>query len=547
MTTASLRPILILLVCIANTSIHAQTVTLGGTIRDSYSVSPVESIRVDISQTSDPGKLYTVYTSTAGTWSYSFLSTSAGRTDEVPFAFDLQQNFPNPFNPSTTIYFSVPWNGPVMVLVHNILGQLIDSRTYSLVPGGYSVQWTGKGAAGPLFYTVQSGGRSLTKKMIQLDGGNGGGLGNVMLVGGFAPVLRKSAATDFSVMVSKLGYEPDSITVSAVNNSAINFSLTTVHRRAFVFDLHNDIAEYMIDGYQLGIRHVSNQSDIPRFLDGGIDGQMIVLWTDSSTSPTTPYQRTIQMYDTCIAQFNRNSATIARATTSAEIQSIHAAGKIAAVLCVEGGHAIQEDLNKLINFYKLGARYFTITWNYTLPWATAAADPLSATKGLSAFGRQVIRTADSLGMLVDVSHVGIKTIEDILAVTKNPIIASHSGVRTLRNSTRNLTDDQIRAIAQGGGVIGVVFYTSFLSSSAASSVNIDTVIKHIDYIKNLVGVDHVAIGSDYDGGISAPVGLENVSKLQNLTMALLRKGYSPADVRKVLGENYLRVFKAVCK
>jgi membrane dipeptidase len=547
MTTASLRPTLILLVCIANTIIHAQTITLGGTIRDSYSVSPVESIRVDISQASDPGKLYTVYTSAAGTWSYSFLSTGAGRTDVVPFAFDLQQNFPNPFNPSTTIYFSVPWSGPVTVLVHNILGQKIDARTYSLAPGGYSVRWTGKGAAGPLFYTVQSGGRSMTKKMIQLDGGNGEGLGNVMLVGGFAPALRKSAASDFSVMVTKLGYEPDSITVAAVNNSAINFSLTTVHRRAFVFDLHNDVAEYMINGYQIGIRHTSNQSDIPRFLDGGVDAQMIVLWTDSSKAPTTPYQRTIQMYDTCVAQFNRNSATIARATTSAEIQSIHAAGKIAAVLCVEGGHAIQEDLNKLINFYNLGARYFTITWNYTLPWATAASDPLSATKGLSDFGRQVIRTADSLGMLIDVSHVGIKTIEDILAVTKNPIIASHSGVRALRNSTRNLTDDQIKAIAQGDGVIGVVFYTSFLSSYAASSVNIDTVIKHIDYIKNLVGIDHVAIGSDYDGGITAPVGLENVSKLQNLTMALLRKGYSPADARKILGENYLRVFKAVCK
>jgi membrane dipeptidase len=214
---------------------------------------------------------------------------------------------------------------------------------------------------------------------------------------------------------------------------------------------------------------------------------------------------------------------------------------------VEGGTAIEEDLGKLNILYGLGARYFTITWNNSTSWATSAADAQSATKGLTDFGKEVIKRMDSLGMIVDVSHTGIKTIEDILAVTKNPIIASHSGVRTLRNHTRNLTDDQIKAIAHGGGVIGVVFYTSFISTAPSGSVTIDTVVKHIEYIKNLVGVDHVAIGSDYDGGITAPVGLENVSKLGNLTLALLRKGYSPADVRKVLGENYLRVFSAVCK
>jgi membrane dipeptidase len=151
---------------------------------------------------------------------------------------------------------------------------------------------------------------------------------------------------------------------------------------------------------------------------------------------------------------------------------------------------------------------------------------------------------DTLGMIVDVSHVGIRTVQDILETTKNPIIASHSGARALRNHTRNLTDAQIDSIAHRGGVIGVVFYPPFISSTGSASIQ--TVIDHIDYIKNRVGVDHVAIGSDFDGIETVPVGLEDVSKMPNLTAALLTRGYSITDVHKILGGNYLRVFRQVC-
>ncbi|MFA5834154.1 MAG: membrane dipeptidase [Bacteroidota bacterium] len=537
----------IMFFCFTCTVVSAQTVTIGGIVVDSYSKSPVDSARLEISLTSDPVKKYTVYSTVTGKWSYTFQTNGIDHSTSVPLSFQVPQNFPNPFNPSTTISFSIPGNGSVSLSVHNILGQLIDAKTFTLIAGEYSIRWSGKGAAGTLFYTIQYNGRSITKKMLQLDGGSGNGLGDVYLVGGYAASLQKKQASDYKIKIYKLGYEQDSITVPEVSSTGIDFSIITVHRRAFVFDLHNDVAELMVNGYQIGTRHTSNQSDIPRFFDGGIDAQMIVLWPDPSDYPTTAYLRTKEMYDTCMAQFGRNASKIARASSVSEIQSVNTAGKIAAVLCVEGGIAIEEDLNKLIALYNLGARYLTITWNNSTSWATSAADAQSATKGLSDFGKQVIRTMDSLGMIIDVSHTGIKTIEDILVVTKNPIIASHSGARALRNHTRNLTDTQIKAIANGGGVVGVVFYTSFISSSPAASVTIDTVIKHIDYIKNLVGIDHVAIGSDYDGGITAPVGLENVSKLQNLTMALLRKGYSSMDVRKILGENYLRVFKAVCK
>lgn len=524
----------------------AQSLTFGGTVKDSYTKSGAESVRVEISPLGQPNDRFTVHTSVSGTWSFTFQPAGVGPDASGPHSFDLQQNFPNPFNPSTTIPFSIPAAGTVSIVVHNILGQQLDERSYSLSAGQHQVRWSSKGAAGTLFYTVRYGGHSETRKMIQTDGGSGTGLGGALQTGGIDQTLKKTTLSDYKIVFSKFGYEPDSVIVPPVTNSAVDLAMTTIHRRAFVMDLHNDVAELMVTGYQLGVRHTTNQSDLPRFFDGGVDAQMIVLWPNPN-SAVSPYLQTMQMYDTCMAQFGRNSAYIAQARTSAEIQSVNSAGKLAAVLCVEGGSAIEDDLSKLITFYQLGARYLTITWNNSTSWGTSAADPLSTTKGLSEFGKQVIRTMDSLGMIIDVSHTGIKTIEDILTVTKNPIIASHSGARALRNHTRNLTNDQITAVANTGGVIGVVFYTSFISTASAANVNIDTVIKHIDHIKDLVGIDHVAIGSDYDGGITAPVGLENVSKLQNLTMALLRRGYTPADVRKILGGNYLRVFKAVCK
>jgi membrane dipeptidase len=187
----------------------------------------------------------------------------------------------------------------------------------------------------------------------------------------------------------------------------------------------------------------------------------------------------------------------------------------------------------------------TITWNASTSWAVAAADARSTTVGLSEYGKRIIRTMDTLGMVIDVAHTGIKTIEDILATTTHPIIDSHAGVRALRDHYRNLTDDQIRSIAASGGVIGVVFYPTFLSASG--NATLETVFQHIDYIKNLVGIDYVALGSDFDGIEKVTTGLEDVSRFPALTETLLRHGYSRADVRKILGENFIRVFRSVCK
>ena len=526
----------------------AQTTTVGGVVRDSVTLATLDSARIDIVNTTNSSEHYTVFTNSLGVWFHTFISNGVDDHDGLPRTFSVEQNYPNPFNPSTNINFFVRQTGTANIQVFNVLGQLLDSRSMTLTPGGYSVPWTSKGAAGALFYSVEMDGQRQRRKMIQLDGGGNGGLGNATLTHGVSALAKSSRHTtsDYRITVSKFAYEPDSTTVPLANNTNINFHIQTIHRRAFLIDLHNDVMEIVVGGgYQLGVRHTTHHSDLPRFFDGGVDAQMFSIWPSPTQFPTTAYQRSIQMIDSFDVQVARNPLTFAQARTSTEIQQVNADGKFAGILGVEGGHAIQDDLNKLIALYQRGARYLTITWNNSTSWATAAADAQSATRGLSEFGRQVIRTMDSLGMIIDVSHTGIKTIEDILQTTTKPIIASHSGARALRNHTRNLTDAQIVSIAQRAGVIGVVFYPPFLSAS--STVNIDTVVRHIDYIKNLVGVDYIAIGSDFDGIEVTPVGLENVTKFPSLTLALLRRGYSSTDVKKILGENYMRVFRSVCQ
>jgi membrane dipeptidase len=541
-----LRLLLCLLPC---ASLSAQTITLHGTVTARATSQPIDSARIEIVNANDPVERYAVATNAAGAWSYAFVPLAVDRPEGLPQRFSVEQNYPNPFNPSTRIEFSTGTPGAVRLTVHNALGQLLESTSLEVGAGRHSMTWNSKGAAGVLFYTLEFGGQKITRKMLQLDGGGAGGFGALTTVGGVASRSRVSlqeAARQYLVIASRLIYMPDTAVVTLDADASVNHSLETVHSRALVFDLHNDVMEKVILGYQLGIRHTVNQSDLPRFRDGGMDAQMFAIWTDYTDSVAHPYYAyTIAMMDAFDTQVAQNAGVFVQARTADEVLAASAAGKLAGVIGVEGGHAIESSIEKLKTFYSRGARYLTITWNNPIPWAMAAADGRSTTVGLSDFGKQVIRTMDSLGMIIDVSHTGIKTISDILATTRNPIIASHSGVRALRNHYRNLSDDQIDSIAARGGVIGVVFYPTFLSSKSVATI--DTVIRHIDYIRNRVGIDHVAIGSDFDGIETVPVGLEDVSKLPNLTAALLRRGYSITDVRKLLGENYLRVFRQVCK
>jgi membrane dipeptidase len=529
--------------------------TLLGTVRDRHRGTPITSAGIQVFDRS--GLVLTTTTTNAqGQWQVTIPVVGIADQGELPRTFSLEQNYPNPFNPSTKIPFTAAKPGNVRITVYNILGQLVDAKEYSLPAGSYTVDWKAKGSAGVLFYSVEMGGERLTKKMVQLDRGNSIGLGNLSVMSSRVSYsLASGFATDSCrIVASSLVYEPDTLAVAFIDSARADFMLESVHDRAFVIDLHNDVME-VISGsnfsYQLSDRHTLTrngdpQTDIPRYRDGGVDGQIFSIWISPTTySASTYFSTAMKFLDTLKAQANRNKNDMGLVVRADSVDSLSRQKKIAGIVVVEGGHCIEDKLENLFAFYDAGVRVMTITWNNSTSWAVSAQDSRADNVGLSDFGKQVIRKMDSLGMIIDISHVGRKTVDDILVTSKNPIIASHSGAAALRNHYRNLTDAQIRALAQRGGVIGVVFYPTFLVSSGTA--RLENVLQHIDYIKNLVGIDYVALGSDFDGIETTPVGLEDVTKFPAITEALLQKGYSRQDVRKILGENFMRVFRTVCK
>lgn len=525
--------------------LYGQSFTLSGSVKDGYTGSPLEAALVEIIAIQNSHR-DSVYTNQNGEWSLVLTSVREGSAN-IPSGFYVLPNSPNPFHPPTQLRFVTSRAGRAEIAVYNVLGQQLDAVSAVLNAGEYAVQWGGKGGRGILFYSIVMNGARYTGKMVQLTGGNTG-LGNIVRRARSpqAESLPKSAQQEYKFIVSKFVYEPDTLVQSLSGDARLDFVLDTIHRRALVIDLHNDVLEKVVEtGYQLGPRHTVNHSDIPRFRDGGMDVQLLSIWINPTRYPANPYQQALKFVAALDSQIVRNPNDLMQVRHVAEIDQAQAMGKIAGILAVEGGHAIENSLAKLKDLYARGARYLTITWNNSTDWAVSARDSRSATAGLSDFGKQVIQTMDSLGMIIDVSHTGIKTIEDILAVTRHPIVATHSGARALVEHTRNLYDDQIRKIAATGGVIGVPFYPFFLTGTSRATIN--DIVRHIDYIAKLVGVDYVAIGSDFDGIEVAPVDLREVSRLPLLTEALLQKGYSRADVRKILGENFLRVFRQVCK
>ncbi len=525
--------------------ISGQTITLTGTVKDKVELTSIDSALVEIISKDNPLEKYYTYSDESGNWQYEFTPSDVNDNSDRPEKFSLSQNYPNPFNPSTKINFSLEEYGSVTFTAYSVIGEEIDKKTFQLDAGNYSVTWTSKGSAGVILYSMEFGNKQIVKKMIQLDGGGTGGWGSISSAA--KTILSKQhqiTNNKFYIIASKLAYEPDTTLSELTGNLKVDFELGLVHNSAFVIDLHNDILELMEDGENIGESNPQYQSDLPRFKAGGVDAQVFAMWPDVGSNPSDGYEQVKSYANKFFNQIDKNSFTFTQAANPTELEEGLSANKLVGILAVEGGSAIEDDLNKLQEFYNLGVRYMTITWNYNSNWAVSAKDAESKTRGLTDFGKQVIKMMDSLGMIIDVSHTGVKTIEDILSVTKNPVIASHSGVWKLNNHYRNLTDAQIISIAKSGGLIGVVFYKSFLSRS--DDVTIETVIQHIDYIKKLVGINFIAIGSDFDGGITTPVGLEDVSKFPNLTYALLKHGYTIPEAKQILGGNFLRVFNQVC-
>jgi membrane dipeptidase len=534
--------ILILFFLLIKTNLFAQFVS--GTVKEKITASTIKNAKVKIINRT-AGTIDSVLTNNIGRWSYS-LPTFVENEYYRPDNFVVMQNYPNPFNPSTNIQFTINSDENVEILIHNILGELVDFKGQFLYAGSYSVDWQSKGATGVYFYTVRTSDISLTKKMIQLDGGfNSGGLGSVKSLGEGQKIFKPGIEIqNLKIIYSKDSHFSDSAEADVSGGENLLIELASYHSYFTMIDLHNDVLEVMISdtGYHLDERHGYNHTDIPRLKEGSVDIQFFSVWV-SPTPDSNYYQKALTMLDRFDDELEENSDAIDQAVTYEEAEALNIQGKIAGVIGVEGGHHIEDSLEKLDSLYKRGMRYLTITWNNSTSWAISAQDPLSESQGLSEFGRKVIRKLDSLGVIIDVSHTGIKTIQDILEETKNPIVATHSGVRELKDHYRNLYDWQIEDIAESGGVIGIVFYPPFIGSSSA---DIEDVIEHINYIKNLVGVDYIAIGSDFDGiGNNTIDGLENVSKFPRLTETLFDNGYTKEEVEKILGGNFRRVFKLV--
>ena len=363
-----------------------------------------------------------------------------------------------------------------------------------------------------------------------------------------------------------------------------------LHDRAIVIDSHDDTTQRLLSDktFDISKRNANGNIDVPRMREGGLDALFFSIWVPSDLTGPPAVKKAMDLIDSVreAARLHPNDLMIA--TTAAEIRQAVAAHRIAALMGMEGGHMIDDDLRLLRLYAALGVRYLTLTHFKNNNWADSSTDK-PAHNGLTPFGKDVVRELNRLGVMVDVSHVSDKTFYDAIEVSKAPVIASHSSCRAIDKHPRNMTDDMLRALAKNGGVVMINYEVSFLSeeyriasdkagggvvaqlsalskrcggdeacstlesariytnamkTGALPRVNWEKIIDHIDHAVNVAGADHVGLGSDFDGA-TMPIGMEDASKLPKITDALLKKGYSEQDVEKILGGNILRVMEAV--
>ncbi|MEO8662650.1 MAG: dipeptidase [Bryobacteraceae bacterium] len=368
-----------------------------------------------------------------------------------------------------------------------------------------------------------------------------------------------------------------------------------VHKSAILIDTHNDITSRTVEGWDIGTDATDTHTDINRMKKGGMGGEFFAVFVGANyVEGNHAANRTLEMIDTVRHDIvAKHPEAFLFATTADDVLKARKEGKMAALMGIEGGHAIEDSLRLLRDFHALGIRYMTLTHSNTNNWADSSGDmdnpKVKHHNGLTDFGKDVVREMNRLGMMVDISHVADKTFYDAMEVSTAPVFASHSSARAISNIPRNMTDDMIKALAKKGGVVQVNFGCEFLSQKAADSspmtdpvlrekvtkmfadaktpeeraslmkklreefgskqvrATLMDVVAHIDHIKEIAGVDYIGIGSDFDGVGCVPEGLDDVSKFPNLTRALLEKGYTAEDIRKIYGGNLLRVMRAVEK
>ena len=346
----------------------------------------------------------------------------------------------------------------------------------------------------------------------------------------------------------------------AQNRTVTDAEVMRVHRSALLIDTHNDVTSRTVDGFDIGPRAPSGHTDIARLKEGGVGATFFAVYVAARYAEGShSANRALQMIDTVRHDIAaRYPNDFMAAASVKDIEEARRRGKIAALMGIEGGHAIEDSLRLLRDYYSLGVRYMTLTHTNTNNWADSSGDianpQVQHHNGLTDFGKDVVREMNRLGMIVDISHVADKTFWDALAASRAPIFASHSSARALTNVPRNMTDEMIVALAKKGGVVDVNFNCGFISQKSADAdarkeksprAALADVVDHIDHIRKIAGIDAIGIGSDFDGVECTPEGLEDVSKFPNLTRALLEKGYTPEDIRKIYGENFLRVMRAV--
>ncbi len=319
----------------------------------------------------------------------------------------------------------------------------------------------------------------------------------------------------------------------------------SVHKDAIMIDTHNDFIYQVYDkGASIEARNPGTHSDLPKFRDGFVDVQVFAVWIPSKELKNS-YEFTMSQISRLKKMEENNPTQLEFAGSHSDIMRIIGEGKLCGLIGLEGGTAIGNNADRIKEFFELGVRYIGLTWNNSNLIATSAKDETSkGSGGLTEFGKSVIQRMNQEGMLIDVSHLGEKSFWDVMSISEDPVIASHSNCYSLNPHYRNLTDEQIKAIADKGGYIGVNFYDKFLVKKG--SADIEDVLNHIDHLKKTGGIDCIGIGADFDGGITPAAGLEDATKYPELTKKLLEKGYTEEEVRKILGENFLRVFKKVC-
>ena len=363
-----------------------------------------------------------------------------------------------------------------------------------------------------------------------------------------------------------------------------------LHDRAIVVDSHDDTTQRLVydKTFTIDARNANGNIDIPRMREGGLDALFFSIWVPSDVTGPPAVKKAMDQIDAVREAVRRHPGDFLLATTAADVRRAAAERKIAALMGMEGGHMIDDDMRLLRNYAALGVRYLTLTHFKNNNWADSSTDK-PAHNGLTAFGKDVVRELNRLGVMVDISHVADKTFYDALSVTTAPVIASHSSCRAIANHPRNMTDDMLRALAKNGGVVMINYHAGFLSeefrvASEKKSGNIvakmaamskkcggneacttlegeridheammsgelpkvawEKIVEHVDHAVKVAGADHVGLGSDFDGA-TMPLGMEDASKLPKITDALLKQGYAEADVQKILGGNILRVMEQV--